>query len=874
MNETRNRISAALGRWVGRMQSSALWVVLLAAIAGVGLVRYTATHLSVDTDTGNMLSPQLEWRKAERELSRLFPNSPLVVVVDGDSPELADDAQRRLVERLRAQHDLFPEVFAAETEPFFRRNGLLFLSEDALQKLADRLTRAQPFLGALSQDDSLHGLSTLLVRALDAGDQDFDMAPALNQIAEGVGAVTDGRFFRLSWQALMNTTPGLVSGAVNKRYIAVTPRFDYTQLFPGGAAMDAVRATARDLQLDAQHGVHVRLTGSAALEHEELQSAFKGAGVALGGGLTLVALLLFLALRSPKLVFAAVVTLAFGLLSTAAFAAATVGHLNLISVAFGVLYVGLGIDYALYLCMQYRELLGQGLTSHEALPRAAMDVGGFMVVCALTTSLGFFAFIPTDFTGIAELGLISGAGMFISLVLSLSLLPALISLMPPDPARVRLKPIGQGVLGRLLEWPYVHARKIWIGAAIAAVIALWLAPRARFDYDPLNLRDPKTESVATFRELMRDPDIPALSLSAIAPNAAAAEALAKQLSGLPLVARAVSLQSFIPQNQEPKLALLGDLSLNLALSPPAAGAAPDTNGEIQALAKLSAALAKHAPQATGAQAIAEKNLAQQLEQFDQALKKEEPSGQARMLAELRTSLLGALPAQLSGLQDAMQAGPVGVEDVPTPLLAQWRSGDGQYRVQIWPKEVLDNPAAMERFIAQVRTVAPAAAGPPVGFVESGHAVVHAFRYAFVSSFIAITVLLLILLRSVTDTVFVLIPLTLAFLLTVAMLVLCKIPFNFANVIALPLILGVGVDYGVYLVQRGRVAASAHVNLLQTSTARAVLFGALITMANFVNLMFTPHPGMVSMGVLLTVGLGMTLLCALVLLPSLLARRYR
>ena len=865
-----SRLSRALGQWVRWMQRRPRTIVLIAAIVVAALLRYTGTHLSVDTDTANMLSPQLPWRQAERALGRLFPNSPLLVVVEGDTPELADDAQRRLAQALTQHADLFQDVFAAETNAFFRRNGLLYLDQEALQKLADGLARAQPFLGALSQDPSLHGLSALLTRALDApAGTDFDLAPALNKIAEGVGAVADGRFYRLSWQSLMGTGPAAVE-AGNRRYITVSPKFDYSQLLPAAAAIDTARTLARELQLDVAHGVRVRLTGSAALEHEELQSAFGGATIALGGALVLVTILLFLALHSPRLVIAAVLTLAAGLIGTAAFAAAAVGHLNLISVAFGVLYVGLGIDYALYLCMQYRELLGRGVEPIEALPRAAQDVGGFMMVCAATTSLGFFAFIPTDFTGIAELGLISGAGMFISLVLSLSLLPALISIMPPDPAVVRLKPLT--ALGRVLEWPYVHARKIWIGAAIAAAAALVIAPHARFDYDPLNLRSPKAESVATFRELLRDPDIPALSLSALAPDAASADALKMKLRALPLVRRALDLQSFIPDDQDAKLALISDLSLSLALEPSSAAAPPAAAEEEMSLQKLRAALPAYVQRAGGAQGEAAAALQQQLDRFEATVQQQDAAAQARRIGELREGLLGALPAQLASLRDALNPATVTEGSLPPEILRRWKS-EGQYRVEIWPREVLDNPAAMERFIGEVRTVAPAAAGPPVGFVESGQAVVRAFRYAFVSSFIAITILLLILLRSVTDTVIVLIPLALAGALTVAFMVLLRIPFNFANVIALPLILGVGVDYSVYLVQRGEVAAAEHVNLLQTSTARAVLFGALITMANFVNLMLTPHPGMVSMGALLTVGLGMTLLCALVLLPSLLARRY-
>jgi hopanoid biosynthesis associated RND transporter like protein HpnN len=864
------------------MQRHSLWVLGIALVLGLVLGRYAYTHLSVDTDPENMLSAQLPWRQAEQRMDRLFPDldEGLVAVIDGSSPEVAGEAQRRLVEALKAQPQEFLEVYSFETDPYFRKNGFLYLDTPDLQQLADGLNQAQPFLGALSHDPSLHGLFTLLDRAAtNPAAGDFDLSPAFGQLAGGIDAAVAGRFQALSWQDMMNTGPKL--GEDQRRFVEIKPKLDFSQLFPTAEAIKAFRATVARLQLDTAHGVTVRLSGSKAMENEELQQAFGGGLKAFAAGLLMVVVLLFLALRSGRLVVAAFVTLLYGLLLTAGFAALTVGHLNLISIAFSVLYVGLGIDYALYLCMQYRELLGGGMGQREALPRAAGDVGGFMMVCAATTSLGFFAFIPTPFTGIAELGVISGAGMFISLIVSLSLLPALISLFPPAAEQVKLKPPGSGALGRVLEWPYRHARLIWIGAAVLAAGSLALLPKAHFDYDPIDLRDPNGEAVKTFRDLLRDPNIPTLTLAVLVPDLEQAKAEADKLGTLPLVRRAMTVADLVPGDQDAKLAVVGDL--NLSLGPALMGdggalklaaRADDYAAIHQFGADLPAYIQQNRDQPVAA--AAQKLLAA-LQGLDQAWTQGDSAAHEALLGRLRQGLLSALPEQINGLRDALGAAPVSINDLPAEITRRWvgRDDRGQtwYRVEIWPREVMEGPATMERFVAQVRGVAPDATGGAIGYIESGHAVVGAFKQAFVYSFIAITILLLVLLRSFADMLLVLIPLLLAGLLTVAGAVLFKVPFNFANVIALPLILGVGVDYGVYLAQRGRLAASARVNILQTGTARAVLFGALITIANFGDLMLAKHPGLVSMGVLLTVGLLMTLVCALVLLPSLLARRY-
>lgn len=909
-----------LGRWIDIAQRRAIIIVAVCAVLGALMMAYTAANLTVDTDTANMLSAKLPWRQAGAELDRLFPQQSheLTVVIDGDTPERAAEAQLKLVAALKANPDLYVDVFALDADPFFRRNGLLFLDTEQVRKLSDALLQAQPFLGTLAHEPSLHSLFTLLQRAVSSPEaQGFDLAPALKHIGDSIDGAARGRSRQMSWQDLTNTgIPDL--GNPRRRFIEINPRLDFSEMLPAQDAIDGVRDLAAGLHLDAAHHLKVRLTGPVALEHEELVSAGSGAILALGVGFVLMIAMLFLALRRWQLVVAAVFTLFYGLVATATFAAATVGHLNMISVVFGVLYIGLGIDYALYLCMQYRERLRAATNASAALTQSARDVGSFLVVCALTTSIGFFAFIPTAFTGIAELGLISGAGMFISLLLSLSLLPALIALLPmgasaaeaaaraaiereakaaagkprspaaasgkhaaeheaPVEAGSRVKLLLNRGMAFLVNLPYAHTRSIWIAAGVLGAGALALAPFVRFDYDPLNLRDPHTESVSTFRDLLKDPSVPTLTLSLITSGAPQAATEAAKLGKLPLVKQTLSLADFLPSDQAAKLAIIEDL--NFALGPDLAGTPPDKyvgddKADLQALEDLRAALTQVIGAREDDLAKALKTLNDDLIAFDAAYSAVDPDERPKMLARLRDNLLGALPSMLASLHDSLQASAFTQKDLPPDLLHRWVSEDGHYRVDIWPRQVLDTPAALQGFVDQVRAAEPGVAGAPIEYLESGHAVVKSFQQAFAFSVVAITVLLLILLRSFADMLLVLVPLVLAGLLTLAGSVLFRVPFNFANVIALPLILGVGVDYGVYIVQNGRAAATSEINLLKTASARAVFYGALITVANFGNLALSSHPGTRSMGIILSVGLAMTLFCSLILLPGLLAARAR
>lgn len=857
------RLSHLLHRWILLVQAQPRAVLMAALVLALFAGVLAATRLSVDTNPANMLSAELPWRKAEQALDAAFPNTEagLVLVVESADADRSAAAVLALVQALQPRVELFTAVRSPELEPYFRRNGLLYLEVEALQDFADGVLRAQPFLGALSREPSLSGVSGLLARALEAPDDSFDLAPALNAFADAVDAAARGEQRPLAWSALMAAPEGMTPSS--RKFIELVPVLDYGRLQPASAPVAAIRAAIAALPAQGLGEVRVRLTGSKALEHEEIGMAFSGALLAFGVALVLATLLLFVALRAGRLVGATVLTLLFGLTLTAGFAALAVGQLNLISMAFGVLYVGLGLDYALYLAMRYRELRLAGLAHEAAIPRAATDVGGFLLVCAATTSLGFLAFVPTSFTGIAGLGLISGAGMFISLLASLSVLPALLALWPAAELRA---PASSPRLERLLELPYVHARAIWIVMALLLAGAALLAPKTYFDFDPLHLRDPEAESVATFRDLLRDPSIPTLTLSAVVASDAEAEALAARLAQRPTVRRAMSVLDLVPADQDDKLAILDDL--RLSLGPAIAG-----EGELKvqarpedaaSLDRLQEVMTRAGQLWQGERAAAARRLAEALSRLQAA-----PQPDAR-IAVLRGNLLDGLPRQIGQLRELLQAGPVTEAELPDWLRARWRASDGRPRVEVWPKEVLDENAATARFVADVRAAAPEVTGGPVGMIEAGHAVVEAFRQAFLYSVVAISLLLLVLLKSLRDTVLVLLPLIAAGLLTLAGSVLFDTPFNFANVIALPLLLGVGVDYGVYLVQQGR-QLPADTNLLKTGATRAVLFGALVTLANFGDLMLARHPGMVSMGLLLTVGLSMILLCTLVLLPGLIRK---
>tara|TARA_Y100000294_G_scaffold43582_1_gene39966 strand:+ start:1189 stop:3825 length:2637 start_codon:yes stop_codon:yes gene_type:complete len=861
-------------RWTDGVRRLAWLVVaasvLLSAVAAV----YLAENIRINTDTGDMLSADLAFRRHSAELNKAFPqfSDNLIVVIDGDSPDLSDDAARALADQLRQQPKLFGRVDDPAGNEFLRRNGLLYLELDDLYDLSDRLAEAQPFLGALWRDPSLVGLFRMLDLAIDEFLKDpaeapFELMTVLAALADVAEAQKAGEFRQLSWQTLM-------SGAVapedeilaNRRVLVLQPALDFKSLRPAAKAMAGVRAAARDLGLTREAGVQVRLTGSAALAHEELQSVEKGMGVAGGVSLFLVVVLLLIGFRSLRLAVAALVTLLMGLIWTAAFAILALGALNLISVAFAVLFIGLSVDFGIHYGLRYKEGMDRDGDHARALSEAAEQVGGALTLCALSAAIAFYSFLPTDYLGLAELGLIAGTGMFIAFFANITVLPALLTVMPRARGlhkrgggrMIPVRPVFQSFIR------FNSAAVCWSALAVG-VAAAFVVPKAMFDFDPLNLKNPKTESVATIFDLMENNHTSPYSITVLTRNLDAAQALAGQMNALSEVDGTATLADYVPTDQPEKLEVIATMGLFLmpAFASAETNAPPSMEDRRAALGQIQGRLGELSALQG---AVGEAKAARRLSRALAALFGDGPAKEAG-LKELETRLLAALPGRLEALNLSLTAEPVRLENLPRDIAANQVAADGRARLEVFPKEDLRDREALTRFVQSVKGVAANAIGSSVVILEAGNAVVAAFWQAGIISVALISVLLLAVLNRWLDMVLVFAPLTLAALLTVAASVIFDIPFNFANIIVLPLLFGLGVASGIHLMLRQREENSVS-GVLETSTPRAVVFSALTTIGSFGSIALSSHPGMASMGLLLTISISLTLGCTLVVLPAL------
>ncbi|HUY68918.1 MAG TPA: MMPL family transporter, partial [Alphaproteobacteria bacterium] len=662
-----------------------------------------------------------------------------------------------------------------------------------------------------------------------------------------------GRGQPLPWQSLMSSLPPKSRDL--RKLIIAKPVLDYSDLEPGKEASDEIRALAKQLNMTPEHGVTVRLTGSVPLNDEEFASVAQGTGFATALSGLLVLVILLLALRSWRLVAPILLALIAGLIATTAFALCAVGSLNLISVAFAVMFIGIAVDFGIQFGVRYRDQHHREPDHAKALARTAAIIAAPLAMAAGSTALGFLSFIPTDYRGVSELGLIAGVGMLIAFFFSVTLLPALLTLFRP-PAEPEA--IGFRWMAAADRFLVAYRKPILVAVVLVALIGAVLATQVRFDFDPLDLKDPHTQSVSTLFDLMKDPDFNPYTIDILRPNLADADALAAKIGTLPQVDHVMTLSSFAPDDQKAKLAAISDTAMLLlpTLEPPTVKPLP-TDAEIyQSMSKVAAALAKLGPQHPSAAKLAQA-LGQIVARHDPAL-----------LPGLRADLIGGILQRLQTVRDSLAAQPVTAATIGEDLRRDWVTADGRALLKVYPKGNPRNHKTLAEFVEAVRRIAPDAGGTPVSIEESGKTVTDAFIHAGSYGLIAISLLALLILRRPADVLRLIAPLILAGILTLATIFIIGLPLNYANIIALPLLLSLWVSYAVYFVSYWRTGMTKP---LQSSMARAVLFSACTTLVAFGSLSLSAHPGTSSMGELLTLALLYSLTCTFFVLPILLGR---
>ena len=860
--EDPNPYVRGLTAWVEWVAHHPYWTLAVTGLLTLVSIVYSSDAVRMNSDDSTLISQDEPFRQDYKDFSNSYPqfDETSLIVITSESLDLAEDAVDRLAAALEQRTDLIDTLYAPSADEFLDTHALLYLDDEDLDDFVERLAEAQPALTALVEDPSLRGLFEEFELSLDELEEEGELPAGYTRMAERVSdsveSMLAGRPRRIGWADEFVGSDDLVY-----RLIVIQGRKSFEERIASGPLIRGIRDSVRDLGLTPENGVRVRLTGMVPLAHEEQESVQDGLALAGVVALSLLTLILTFGVRSLRIIVATLVTLIASLSWTTAYAMLSVGEFNIISAAFGVLLIGLNVDFAIHIGLQYEEQTRRGCPVPLALRGATESVGGAVSLCAVTSAIGFLSFVPTRYHGLGALGIIAGGGILISLVASFSVFPALLALMR---APSKQSVVSIPAIERLYPVLTRHAGKVIAATGVLAIAAAVLSSEMRFDFSTLGMKDPESESMMTLRELQTEDIVTDYSATVLASNLEEAEEIALRLEALSVVSEVRSPASYVPDDQEDKLAVLADAAFFLepVLYPEPAKPAPTSEERRKAVEALTLRIrSMPSGDETEPAWAATRRLGSLLERV---LASPEPDA---AMANLEQLVVSDFAERLDWLTRAIVVETIEFADLPSEMRERIVARDGRVRVVALPEEDLSDVAALADFVDAVATIDPRATGRPAVEAGIGGIVVGTFRTAIGITVVAVGLILLLVLRSPLDSLMVLAPIVLAALVTIAVGVLIGMRFNMTNVVVIPLVVGLGVDNGIHVFMRFRHDRSLS-QMMGSSTPRAVVLSALTTLAAFGSLSLSHHRGIHSMGVLLSIAVVSLIVCTLVVLPAL------
>jgi len=863
-------------------------ILALALLFSALSVIYTKKNMEFLTGRDELMPKNAPFQMDYQVYRREFGDQEeIVAVIESDDAEKSTRAADALYQRLNRETGLFRDVFYPGGLPFFRKNGLLFMPLEDLKRLRHTLTMAAPVLKSLAASPSVQTLFTSLTGQID--DYLSSGNPAtlesltfmLTTLDKGFKAF-DGSGSPMTMDAFLKGggggTPSALENAGKQQVITMRPVKNEGSFLASEKPIKAARAAlAEILKRPEFKGVTAGLTGVPVLEYEEMATSQRDIGIATILSLSLTVILLLFAFRGLLNVVSAMVSLIVGICLSFGFATATVGHLNILSMVFAIMLIGLGIEYGIQVVLRYQEEVRGGSPGLAAIETSLSANIRSIVMAAATVALAFATFALTDFKGIAELGIIAAGGVVICVLATFTVLPAMLILLE----RYR-KPqaggISPGQAADPAEKPFFRAlfsnpRTVVAATLLLSLACLYPTLTMRFDYNLLNLQAKGLQSVEYAYKLMRSKENSGYFAVVTARNEDEAKQLTDRLEKLPSVDHVVSLPALVPDHQQAKLAELAAIRQVMAGVKPAPY---EENLRVMELprvfeafrdrvSKLKTTLeARRAPEAKPVRAFLGT-----LDNFFATLEKKKDNNALGMLRDFQGGMFAELPSKLTMMKESMEASPVVEADVPAELRQRFVGKSGVLLLQVAPKKEVFEREPLREFVTQVRSIVPNATGEPVMVYESLSILRDAYLKAFAYAFIGIAVILLINFKSVRFAAIGALPLAAGLLLMVGGMRLAGISFNSANVIVLPLILGVGIDSAIYIINRYRQGSETPGQVATRSAGIGVFLNALTILFSFGALMVAHHQGVFSIGAVMSLGMVASVAVFLAFLPALL-----
>jgi hypothetical protein len=934
-------MAEALGRLTQACTRRPWTTLLVVGLLTTACVVYTTRALEFKTDRADLIDPSAPFHQRWLHYTESFgESSDIVVAVESNEPETIKQAIDRLGERLREHPELFQNVLYKLEPGALRQKGLQYLSPEQLAVGLKRLEEYRPILNGRWDLVRLENLVPLL--RLQWEDQRSHSPTEAQSLLEHADRLTESlaRFvadrndFINPWPEILpvsaemrdqaKQTVYLLNEAGTMGFLMATPAKGRDNFQGATTAIDRIRRIIAQTRSEFP-GTNILLTGIPVLENDEMRRSQQDSSLAGIVSFLGVGLLLFIGLRGVTHPVLGLLTLAIGMAWSFGFATLVVGHLNILTVSFASIVIGLGNDFAIHLLSRYLDLRHHGLDLRHALVESSGSIGPGIVTGAITTALAFFCASFTPFLGVAELGVIAGGGIVLCTLATFTALPAMVALTDRRTEEKALPVPFQGKWLRRATTRYPGmvlalslAAFAWVGWRACDWSQGWPRPRTAYDHNLLHLQAEGLESVEAQKRIFDSSQNSLLYAISLANSAEEARQLKERFLALPTVRHVEELASRLPAHppSETRLYVMGFHAqlANLPQQPPAF--TPSVPAQVGRLLEefLNALQRESTPLA--------RRIGQRLDQFLDILAALDTRDQVQLLTEFQYRLAYSLLAQFQALSAASDPDPVTADDLPAELRARYVSPTGQWLLQVFPKDQIWDMAPLEAFVRDVRTVDAEVTGTPLQNYEAALQLKHSYEMC---SVYALTIILLILLvdfidkdvlwptliwpgmaafavvafclarqqplpvmplllsytaaafllaaiwdrQSVWDALLAIVPPLLGLLLTFGLLAIIDLPLNPANLIILPLIIGIGVDNGVHVLHDYH-AQPHQVYSPSPSLVNAITMTSSTSIVGFGSMMMAAHRGLYSLGAVLSLGVASCAVMALVTLPAYLA----
>ncbi len=910
-----------------------LSILLLTSIVCALCSVYASNHLGFKTKRADLINPQAAYHQRWMAFTKDFGEmADMVVVVEGQERATIQKTLDDLGAQLEREPENFSEVLYKVDTTHLQHKGLQYLAPEQLEMLLARLEEFGPVLrgrwNLLNLNRIYQGLRYQLQQSEKLPNPD-DAARVQMHLAQTFTSsllefVSPEKSYQSPWEGLFQLdaaqakTGPQITYNLNQRgtlgFLLVKPTTEDAGFEGAKRSIERMREILKDAE-ETHPNVKLGLTGIPVLEYDEMrssQSAMVWESIISYAGVGILLVLGFRGIRFPimaMLMLGVATSWSFG------FTTASVGHLNILSVSFVAIVVGLGIDYAILFLSKYMELRQAGRDLPTALQETSGTVGPGILTAAATTSLAFFCAVFTDFLGVAELGLIAGGGILLCAVAAFTFLPALIAYVDQF---FKPSPMPSPFNGKTLrEMTSQHPAVVTIVALAMVGLLAGYGFRVKYDYNLMNMQAEGLESVKIQKRIVQESDNCLLFAVSLADSPQAALEKKRKFEALPQVQRVEEVASVMPKHPAAETELLVQgvevLLANLPQEmPPRNIATPGA---------LNSTLAQFIDQLHKSALLDAPELADKLTLIEQRLAAMSMMAQVALLTEFQERMTGDLLMRLQGLKSVSDSESVGVKDLPSALVSRFVSKQGKWLLQIYPKEEIWDIEPLKKFIDEVRSVDPDVTGIPLQNYEASRQIRSSYETVAMYALLASYLVLLIDFLSLRNTLlglmaplggvfalaggliwlgrpidyqvlalaYVLMTLTLvAFLdmsgffnillslmpplagamMTLGTLGALHVDLNPANLIILPLILGIGVDNGVHVMHDFRLQK---LGMYRTSPSliNALFLTSMSNMAGFASMILAAHRGLRSIGMVLTIGVGSCLFVSAVLLPALL-----